>query len=202
MNNVKSIVMAIPLVLALSAPVMAEMSDSGADGPAGASPVAIDSLLNQYAGLAPGSSGTDGEGPEAQSWDSLSAFTDAAAPMSSYYTVMGGAGGPRMLSDHTSSDVNGEAAAPAVARITVSHNVADAPLSASGESLSPTSSGSSSSSPQIVPTITTLDNSSGSGVIISGETTLATPIPAAGLLFGSGLAFLVPLGRRLRLLPS
>jgi len=202
MKNMKSIMMAIPLALALSAPAMAEMSDSAGAGPAGASPVSIDSLLNQYAGLAPGSTGSAGDIPAVPSWDSLTTFTDAVAPMSSYYTVMGGTGGARLLSGHNSSDVSGEAAAPAVARITVSHYVAEAPLSASGEGLTPTSSGSSSPSQLIGSTDTTLANTSGGGVIISGDTTLATPIPAAIFLFGSGLALLAPLGRKLRLLPS
>lgn len=194
----KNIVMTVPVVLALTGPAMASISDSGVDFGPGETPAVIDSLLNRYAGLAPGASGPVADLPAVQTWNNVSAFTVAVAPMSSYFTVMGSDRGVRLESaEHYYSDMNAEAAAPEIARITLTHHVTESVTSASGDSLTPTSSGSSSSSQQIASAKTTIGIDSGTGTIIDGTTT-PTPIPPAGFLFGSALAFLAPLGRRLR----
>lgn len=197
MDTVKNIVLAMPLVFALTAPALAAQSDSGIDVLAGEAPAVIDSLLNHYAGLAPGDSEGDADGPAVQSWNSFSAFTVSVAPMSTYYTVMGGDRGANPDGERGHAGMNADAAAPEVARITVARHVNELITSAGGDGLAPTSSGSSSSSQQMVQTITPTDTDSGTGIIIDGSTT-PTPIPAAAYLFGSALAFLAPLGRRFR----
>jgi len=218
MNQVKIIIAAIPLVAGLAGPAMAEKSESpataGADIHSGKTG-AIESLLNHYAGLAPGDSNAQNpltlSVPPSQQ---LSSFTGSAGTMSSYYTSVGvdrSATGQNTYSDdhigsasynsERGSNYREDSAAPAVSAITAVHAAADTLVGAVASAITPASSNGGYTSSAI----SGGDNTPASTPVTLTYTTTITatdatpvPIPAAAALFGSGLAALASLRNRNR----
>lgn len=200
-NSTKGILTAIPLVVGLAGSAAAAMSDSAMnDQPVTSG--AIDSLLNQYSGLVPGEHGGTTAPVSAQISQSqqLSNFTGSGAAMSGSY---GGSGSERIVSgpgspvnesfehggrdrQNSSSEI---AAPPLVASLTAVTRTQPDSLSAVASGISPSSASSQGQSViapsgDIPPTVA------------PPTEPIATPIPAAAILLGSGLAALAPLRKR------
>lgn len=199
MNRIKSTLAAIPVIVCLAGPAMAALSDDGEAPDQNGVQGAIENLINRYAGLAPSDTNAETVTHVIPPSQRFSAFTPAAATMSSGYTMMGGV---RLISqsnldnDMTWRASTGNAAAPSVATVTAAHHAPDLLVTAVSAPISPSSSSASSStvSPsssgsiqyQLTTTIVPLNNSQ------------TVPIPPACFMFGSGLLFLTPLRQRLR----
>lgn len=193
MNRIKIIIAVIPLAVSLSGPAAAALVDPSGAGDMNGFRIGIDSLLNQFSGLTPGDNSSTGSGnlnvlPSRQ----LSSFTSAGAPMSSYYTVLGG---ERTFSAQSNSAADmlggsgadtGNAAAPA-ARTSAVHLPQES-LGVVAAGISPSSSGQAyraALTPQVImePPIPPVEAT-------------PVPLPAAVVLLGSGLAALTPLRKR------
>jgi hypothetical protein len=199
-NSAKNILTAIPLVVGLAGSASAAMSDAAVNDQPVASG-AIDSLLDQYSGLLPGEHGSNNPvSAQISQSQQLSNFTGSGAAMSGSYN---GSGSERIVSgpgsqvnesfEHGGRDRQNSAteisSPPMVAAFTAVSRTQPDSLSAVSTGIAPSSTG---SSPQSV-------------IVPAGElpTTftppaepIATPIPAAAILLGSGLAALAPLRRR------
>lgn len=216
-NKMKGVMAVIPLVMALTGPASAALSDqdtnSAVDNSGRHGDVAGD-LLNRYAGLAPGD--PDLINPDIQTITlsrQISAFTGADGPMSMYYTVLGGnsSGTPSYATGQIALGAgrsDSDAAAPAVAAITSAHYAHDSLVGAVAGAMAPTSSSGGSSAS---PTLQTSGDTTNSGtftttIIPVGTGTFTTtitpvtpaPILPAAALFGSGLAALATLRKRNR----
>ena len=195
-NSTKGILTAIPLVVGLAGNASAAMSDAAMnDQPAAAG--AIDTLLNQYSGLTPGEHGgnspVSAQIPQSQQ---LSSFTGSGAAMSGSYD---GAGSERIVSGpgapvnesferggrNAQSSSQQTASPPMVAAFTAVARTQPDSLSAVASGIAPSSPG----SPVQSAIVTT-------GDVPPPADPIATPIPAAAVLLGSGLAALAPLRRR------
>lgn len=211
-NTIKGILAAIPLVVGLSGPATAALSES-ADTPAqNGSPVAIVSLLNHFSGLTPGDhDALEAEDRTISHSQKISAFTSAGAPMSSYYT---GQGSENIVSGFGSSYSGGrggsgeaEAAPPSAGLTSVIH-LSQESLGSVAAGISPSSAGTSNQAAgnpandgnatyttTIIPG--TDSNVSITTTIIPADAT-PVPLPAAVVLLGSGLAALASLRKRSR----
>jgi len=216
-NTMKGMMTAIPLVMALAGPASAALSDqdsnSAVDNSGHHGDVAGD-LLNRYAGLAPGD--PDLINPETRTMPlsrQISTFTGSDGPMSMYYTVLGGdsSGAPSYATGQITLSTgrsDSDAAAPAVATITLARYVHDSLVSAVAGAMAPTSSsGGSSASPTLQGSGDTANSGTFTTTIIPvGTGTFTTtitpvtpaPILPAATLFGSGLAALATLRKRHR----
>ena len=227
-KTTKSILAAIPLVVGLSGPATAALSETTDAGTKNETSVAIENLLNHFSGLIPG----DHDAARTMSHSrQISAFTGAAAPMSSYYT---GQGSEQIVSG-TGSSVNepysggrwgsgGADAGPPSAGLTSVVQLAPESLGAVAADISSYTSdgtpanqaagtqpinGNGSLTTTIIPgtngngslTTTIIPGTNGNGslttTIIPADST-PVPLPAAVVLFGSGLAALAPLRKRTR----
>lgn len=219
MNNLTKIVLAaIPLIASMAVPAAGAMSDESATGGGSrhdGSDAIIESLLDRYAGLAPGDAESLIQEPlTAAKTGQTSAFTNAGGPMTSYFTAMGGAG----VATSQFGSVKGStdnAAAPAVAAITLARYAPDTLVGAVASGSEPSSSGSNSSQqavPRLITTNPGVDQVNPTNFstnqnqitttiepIYQITTTIepiATPIPPAAALIGSGLSALGLLRKR------
>lgn len=216
-NKMKGLMTAIPLVMALAGPASAALSDQNSNSAvdnSGRHGDVAGNLLNRYAGLAPGD--PDLINPETRNMPlsrQISTFTASDGPMSMYYTVLGGdsSGAPPYATGQTALSAGRsdfDAAAPAVATITLARYVHDSLVSAVAGAMAPTSSsGGSSASPTLHASGNTADTDTFTTTIIPvGTGTITTtiipvtpaPILPAATLFGSGLASLAALRKRNR----
>lgn len=190
-NTTKVILAAIPLVVGLSGPAAAALTESADTEVQNVSPLTIDSLLNRFAGLTPGElDASDVKERIISPSKQLSTFTYAMTTMSSYYTNHGSeriVSGPRVFANDLFAMGRGmgtrDAAAPA-GLFSGLHHIAPESLGEIAAGITPSSSGSS-----YQPTNNT----------VIGPTTVdptPVPIPAAIVLLGSGLAALLPLRKR------
>lgn len=206
MNKItKSILTAIPLLVALSGPAIAAFSESMENGAQNGTPVAIDSLLNRYSGVTPGQHRTsETEDRLVPLSQQFSAFTKAGATMSSDYTVLGSerivsaSGGSVEDSFASGRGISGnfEAAktSPGLAAIARIGSGSYLPGGAAG-SISPSASsgGSGYQTAEVLPA----GNATFTTTIIPDAAT-PVPLPAAVVLLGSGLAALATLRKRVR----
>jgi len=218
MNNAtKGLLAAIPLVVGLSGPATASLSESTDAGTTNGSPLVIDSLLNYFSGLTPGDHDTaESENRTKFHGRHISAFTSAVAPMSSYYTGQGSdkivSGSGSSVNEPFSSGREGsgdtEAAPPSSGLSSVIH--------AEPESLGAIAAEISSSTSDASPANKSAGaqpNNDGNGTFTTtivpgnnGNVTYTTtiipadpapvPLPAAVVLLGSGLAALAPLRKK------
>ena len=214
MNKFTSVLVIIPLVAGFAGPAIASIAESGEVQGLSIAPGALDSLINRYSGLIPGDSESAAVSHSVTANQMLSSFTRAVATMSSGYTARGS----ERIITQSNYDVgtngiasNGDAAAPSVATITVAHYAPDSLVSAVSEGITPSSSGTSSSSSAIsaLQISNTSSGTFGYNTTITGPPTTITytttitgtnpvPVPPACFLFGSGLSFLAALRYRLR----
>ncbi len=205
-NTVKGILTAIPLVVALSGPAMAALGESMGNGVQNGTPVAIDSLLNRYSGVTPGQHGaSETEDRLVPLSQQFSAFTNAGATMSSEYTAQGSerivsASGNGTFEDSLASgrgiSVNSEAASTSASLAVIARigSGSDSPGGVAGAiTPSSTSGGSGNQTAEALPADITLTTT------IIPDNATPVPLPAAIVLFGSGLAALAPLRKRARM---
>lgn len=202
-NSIKSILMALPMVAILTGPAMAAFGESMDNGARNGSPVAIDSLLNRYSGVTPGQHGTSESDEQLVPLSQqFSAFNNAGATMSSDYTAQGS---ERIISDSGGSvedsfasgrgvSANSEAATTSAGlAVVVRTGSGYDSLGAVAGGITPSSSagGSRYQPSEILPA----DNVVFTTTIIPDVAT-PVPLPAAVVMFGSGLAALATLRKR------